>query len=108
MPMERALDVLLRGAMPQSRLEQLRDLLRLRSRGRLTDAEDMNFGYRYLRQAPDLVLHLWRYEDASWGVRLTYEGEPPSDTEVVECRSDILSAAAQVGLDVDRVWTRSS
>jgi hypothetical protein len=109
MPMNRLLVVFLRGELSQSKLDRLRELLSLTRRGRLTDAEDAEFGYRYLRdEAPDrVVLHLYRDDDTSWSVSLAYEGEPPSQDTVDEIRRAILDAASELGLEVVRVWPPS-
>jgi hypothetical protein len=84
MPMNQLLGIWLRGELPQSKLDRLREDLSLTRRGRLTDSEDAEFGYRYLRD--------------------DYEGEPPSRETVDRIRRAILKAASQHGLEVDRVW----
>jgi hypothetical protein len=106
MPMDPLFAVWLRGELPQSKLDRLRQLLSLERRGRLTDAEDAQFGYRYLREdAPHrTALHLYRDTDSLWKVGLTYEGEPPPRRTVEEIRRAILDAAAQLGLQVERIW----
>jgi hypothetical protein len=106
MPMNRLLVVCLRGELSQSKLDHLRELLSLTRRGRLTDAEDAEFGYRYLPdEAPDrVVLQLYRDDDTSWNISLAYEGEPPPPDTVGEIRRTILEAASQLGLEVDRIW----
>jgi hypothetical protein len=106
MPMNQLLGIWLRGELPQSKLDRLREDLSLTRRGRLTDSEDAEFGYRYLRDdAPDrVVLQLYRDDDSLWKLSLTYEGEPPSRDTVDRIRRAILKAASQHGLEVDRVW----
>ncbi|HEY2703280.1 MAG TPA: hypothetical protein VGL20_06280 [Candidatus Dormibacteraeota bacterium] len=104
--MNRLLDVWLRGELSQSRLDRLRELLSLTRRGRLTDAEDAEFGYRYLGEdAPDrTVLQLYRDGDSLWKLSLEYQGEPPSPETVEETRRAILTAASKLGLAVDQIW----
>lgn len=103
MPMKRILSIRLCGEMPQSKLDQLRERLRMRRMGRLTDLEDAEFGYRYLRQDDGniVVLRLWRQTDTEWVVDLSFEHDPPSDGIVQECRSQILESAAALGLAVE-------
>lgn len=104
--MSRLLVVWLRGELPQSKLDRLRELLSLTRRGRLTDTEDAEFGYRYLCEEPPdrVVLQLYRHDDSSWNVSLAYEGDPPPADTVDEIRHEILHAAALLGLEVERVW----
>jgi hypothetical protein len=70
--------------------------------GRLTDDEDAEFGYRYLRQdrTNQTEIDLLRHAPTKWSVRLTYQSEPPPVEVVQQLRSDILSAAGQLGLIV--------
>jgi hypothetical protein len=104
--MEEALRIDLRGEMPQARLDRLRRLLGLESRGRLSDDEDVNFGYRYLQEneSNDVEFTLYRFRDTEWSVSLDYENEPPDAEVVEECRSSVLRAAAELGLSVENVW----
>lgn len=100
--MKRILSVRVRGEMPQAKLDALRERLGMRSIGRLTDLEDAEFGYRYLRQNNgNVVLRLWRQTDTEWIIHLSFENEPPSDSTVQECRSQIFEAAAALGLKAD-------
>jgi hypothetical protein len=103
MALERRLLVLLRGAVDRARLEELRRSLGLRPRGRLTDQEDSEFGYRYVGDPDDrsVILSLWRYADDEWGVAL--DTVPPAgvadpDVEMWAARAE--EAAAQAGLAV--------
>jgi hypothetical protein len=102
---ERWLSVTLRGGLTQPALERFRELLGLSRRGRLTDAEDMNFGTRDLPVEPPgrAALDLWRHDDTLWEARLTYAHAPPPRELVERIRSAILSAAAEVGLSVQGV-----
>ena len=103
--MQRWLAVTLRGRMTQAALERFRELLDLRRSGRLTDTEDMRFGSRDLPATPPnrAALDLWRHDDTLWEARLSYAHEPPPPELVARIRSAILSAAAEVGLSVERV-----
>src|SRR4051795_2775861 len=87
----RRLTVDLRGQLDQAALDGLRDALGLHRRGRLTDREDWEFGFRVLTAGggppaggggglgsrgcppggdPPATLRLWRYEDDRWAVTL--------------------------------------
>lgn len=103
MPMQLILSVRLCGEMPQAKLDALRGRMGMRSIGRLTDLEDAEFGYRYLRQDKGnfVVLHLWRRSDTEWAIHLSFENEPPSDTIVQQYRSQIFEAAAALGLTAE-------
>jgi hypothetical protein len=100
-----ALFVHLRGELPLQRLERLRELLELRREGRLDDTQDTGFGYRYLRRDEGnlVVLSLLRRSDTNWGMRLTYQNEPPPAEAVERLREEIPAAAASVGLEVEEV-----
>jgi hypothetical protein len=98
--MERVLSIRLQGEMSEATLDELRQRLGLRSMGRLSDREDAEFGYRYLRedQGSTVLLGLWRRGDCDWVVHLSVENEPPPQSTVEEYRSKILEAAAALGL----------
>jgi hypothetical protein len=105
MGMQPALFVELRGELPHARLERLRELLALTRKGRLDDTQDTEFGYRYLREDDGnlVVLRLMRRSDTDWGMRLTYQNEPPPAEAVERLREEIPAAAASVGLEVEEV-----
>jgi hypothetical protein len=97
------LSVELYGEMPQSKLEQLRRLLKLERLGRLTDAEDAEFGYRYLRNEESnwVTLSLWRIDDTHWALDLSYLNEPVPAEVVDRCRREIFAAAQRLGLTAE-------
>jgi hypothetical protein len=90
--------------MDQMRLDQVRKLLDLTPRGRLTDTEDAEFGNRKLRSDEEMiVLDLWRLTDESWRVGLWYEYGAPRDHVVDQLRGEVLALARQLGFTVGRV-----
>ena len=95
-------DLRLEGPMGRPYLDHLRKLLDLRPTGRLTDTEDMEFGWRTVVPGPpttraDLVL--WRHTPDAWSVRLgARDGARPGEDEVDQCRAEVLGAAAALGL----------
>lgn len=99
-PMKGALSIGLRGEMSEASLDALRQRLGLRRAGRLSDREDAEFGYRYLREGAGnrVLLGLWRRDGSDWVVQLTFENEPPPRSTVEEYRTKILEAAAALGL----------
>src|SRR2546430_16868232 len=99
-PMERVLSIRRRGEMSEAKLDELRQRLGLERVGRLSDREDAEFGYRYVRQdeGSTIMLGLWRRHDTDWVVHLSFENEPPPQSTVEEYRSRILEAAAALGL----------
>lgn len=105
MPLTEQLTVRASGPVTRDVLDRLRSLLRLERVGRLTDAEDVHFGRRYLHSDGDFTnLALLRDDDTHWRVKLTYADEPvPADT-VERVRAEVLAALAEVGLTVDGVW----
>jgi hypothetical protein len=105
MPMTRALTVRIHGPMPQATLIRMRELLRLERRGRLTDAEDVRFGYRYVQHDDQNWIHLdlSRQDDTTWNFYLTYLNEPPSEYVVDQTLAGIRAAAGQLGLTVQDV-----
>jgi hypothetical protein len=109
MAMTTALTVYLSGEMPQPKLEKMRQLLGLTKRGRLDDDEDANFGYRNIQrdEANQIIIDLYRDTSANWHIALTYRAQPPAPGTVDQLRTDILAAAGQVGVGVDRVVQRN-
>lgn len=103
--MRRALTVRLRGELTQPALDELQRRLDLRPAGRLTDEEDADFGHRYLREDEGnfVRLGLWREaaDGADWAFHLSYQNEPPDEDTLRRLRSQILDAAAAVGLAVE-------
>jgi hypothetical protein len=91
--------------MPEGTLRQVREDLSLRPRGRLTDAEDTHFGYRYLQQDDRnwISLDLSRQDDATWAFYLTYLNEPPSPEIIGEVLADITAAVGRHGFTVAEV-----
>ena len=77
MPVGIALRTFAWGKVDRAKLEQLRAELRLERAGRLTDAEDAEFGYREEQVgATRLTVNLWRHAEDSWSYDLYYEGQP--------------------------------
>lgn len=109
MPMRTALGVKMSGQMSQRTLEKFRASLRLQKSGRLTDEEDAQFGYKYLRDEQDnwVELSLWRIDDTHWSVRLSYMNEPVPVEVIEQVRADILAAADKHGFTVEKVWGQS-
>jgi hypothetical protein len=66
----------LRGTLNQPALDGLRAALGLHRRGRLTDREDAEFGYRTVTEngEPRLTLRLWRNAEDQW--RITIDAHP--------------------------------
>ncbi len=107
MPLTEQLIVRASGPVTRDVLDRLRALLRLQRTGRLTDAEDVHFGLRYLRTDGDLTnIALLRDDDTHWRVKLNYLDEPLPAETVARVRADVLAAFAEVGLAVDGVWQR--
>jgi hypothetical protein len=106
MAMKRLLRVKIYGQMSQSTLERFRTSLRLRKRGRLSDEEDAEFGYRYLRDEGDdwVELSLWRIDDMHWSVRLSYMNEPVPVEVIQQVRADIVATAEKHGFTVESIW----
>lgn len=109
MPMTRALTVRIHGAMPPTTLLRMRELLHLKRQGRLTDAEDVGFGYRYLQHDDQnwIFLDLSRQDDTTWCLYLTYLKEPPSEDVVDQTLADIRAAASQLGFNLEDVVRES-
>jgi hypothetical protein len=102
MPMTRALIVRLTGPMASGVLRQIREDLSLRAKGRLSDAEDADFGYRYLQQDDQnwIRLHLSRQDDTNWAFYLTYLSDPPSSETIDQVLADITATAGRHGFTV--------
>jgi hypothetical protein len=109
MPMTRALTVRIHGAMPPATLLRMRELLHLKRKGRLTDVEDVRFGYRYLQHDNQnwIFLDLSRENDMTWNFYLTYLKEPPSEDVVDQTLADIRAAASQLGFIIEDVVRES-
>lgn len=105
MPMTRSLTVRLTGPMPADTLRAVRDDLSLKPKGRLTDAEDDEFGYRYLQQDDQnwISLDLVRQDDTSWAFHLTYLNDPPPAGTVSQVLADVTASAERNGLMVAEV-----
>jgi hypothetical protein len=102
MPMRRVLTIRLKGQLSETALEELRRRLGLQSEGRLTDREDVEFGYRYLRRDEGnfVRLGLSREGDgnADWVIHLTCQNEPPDEGTMRRLRSEVAGAAGGLGL----------
>src|SRR3954471_635866 len=94
----RRLTVDLRGQLDQAALDGLRDALGLHRRGRLTDREDWEFGFRVLTAEgePPATLRPCRYAERRWAVTLD-AAELPA-TEVLSWAERAEAAAAAAGL----------
>jgi hypothetical protein len=90
------------GAVDQRVLDQLRAALGLTRMGRLTDAEDDDFGYREETVGDSQVMiNLLRWGDREWSFHLRYLGEPAPPAEYVDRqRAAFRDAFAQAGLDL--------
>ncbi|NUR69252.1 MAG: hypothetical protein HOU81_00270 [Hamadaea sp.] len=104
MPEVRRLTIRLSGGLDQSTLERLRADLGLRRRGRLTDVEDWEFGYRAL-DGSTAMLRLWRFEDTRWAITLdSAYADTPGDSEVAELAELAEQSARRAGFTiVDRI-----
>lgn len=102
MVMMRLFDIALTGQLDRPRLEQLRKLLDLEPKGRLTDTEDAEFGHRSLRDVRDewAWLNLWRRDARNWHMILTYAGPRPAQHVIDRCEGEVLGAAAALSLAV--------
>lgn len=105
MPMTRALRVRLSGQMTQDTLAQMREKLSLERRGRLTDAEDDLFGYRHLQHDDQnwINLDLIRTDGTHWVLAISHLNEPPTSELLDQTLSQIMEAAADLGLTVEDV-----
>jgi len=109
MVMTTALEVRLEGVMQQAALLQFRDLLGLEKAGRLTDSEDVDFGFRYLQKDDRnwIRLNLSRQDDSHWQVFLRHLTSPPTDKAVDQILGEIHTAATQLGFTVGEVIRRA-
>lgn len=105
MPMTDALRVHLRGPMTQDTLQRMREKLALQHRGRLTDAEDVRFGYRHLQHDDQnwINLDLLRSDGTNWVLKISHLNEPPSAELVEQTLRQILEAATGLGFTVDDI-----
>jgi hypothetical protein len=102
MPMTRALTVRLTGPMPADTLRRIREELSLHTRGRLSDVEDFDFGYRYLQKNDQnwIRLDLSRQDDTNCAFYLTYLSDPPPPETIGRVLADITAAADRHGFTV--------
>jgi hypothetical protein len=86
-------------------LRQIREDLSLHPKGRLTDPEDADFGYRYLQKDDQnsIRLYLSRQDDASWVFYLTYLSDPPPEETIGQLLADVTAAASRHGFTVAEV-----
>jgi hypothetical protein len=97
------LRVSFRGEVTQERLDQLRRELSLQKKGRLTDTEDAEFGYRFLtddsRMGPEM--ELWRVDRDTWyfAVKTTEEYALP-DEQRAAWQGEIERALWNAGLPI--------
>lgn len=105
MPMTKALRVSLSGQMNQDTLRRMREKLSLERRGRLTDAEDVFFGYRHLQHDDQnwINLDLIRSDDTHWVLAVSHLNEPPPPELLDQTLSRIIETAAELGLAVEEV-----
>jgi hypothetical protein len=91
--------------MPEGTLRQVREDLALHPKGRLSDAEDNEFGYRYLQKDDQnwISLDLSRQDDANWTFYLTYLSDPPPPETIGQVLADITAAAGRHGFTVAEV-----
>lgn len=73
--------------------------------GRLTDAEDAEFGYRYLQKDDQnwISLDLFRQDDTNWTFYLTYLSNAPLPETIDQVLADITAAADRHGFAVVEV-----
>lgn len=87
-------------------LARVRQALRLKPHGRLTDDWDYEFGYRYLREnegASSPRMALWRADDRPWYIAVSHPGAEPSAEEVEQWRQEIIDGIKTAGLTPDPV-----
>jgi hypothetical protein len=97
-----------RGDVTDETLGRIRERLSLIRRGRLTDLEDAEFGYRYLVKNESGRIRLSLFRDPRdhqlWRLTLSYLDRPATRDVVTEVRRDVLLAAEDLGLAVEYVW----
>ena len=91
--------------MPAATLRQIREELSLHAKGRLSDAEDNEFGYRYLQKNDQnwISLDLSRHDDTNWAFYLTYLSAPLSPEIIGQILADITAAVGRHGFRVVEV-----
>jgi hypothetical protein len=105
MPFEVALRIIAWGKVDQAVLEQLRAELGLRRAGRLTDAEDAEFGYRNEQIAGSRVMvNLWRHAEDTWSYEVRYQGQPPPDEIVDQYKTAFRDAFERGGLAIHQEY----
>lgn len=101
--MRRAYTIDFTSTMSSQSLRMLRERLTLQPRGRLTDSEDVEFGYRYLATVPDrVVVRLYRMPADAWRLVLLYERDRPSDQAVHAWLAETLDALDSAGVSATR------
>lgn len=101
MPAEQVFRLDIWGRVDQRVLEQLRAELGLHRAGRLTDAEDAEFGYRdeFVEETGSRVhVTLWRNSEDSWLVTITHEGPRPPESLLDEWQARFEAAVEHAGL----------
>ena len=90
------------GPVDQAVLDQLRTALDLKRAGRLTDAEDDEFGYRTdIVAGSDVLINLLRLSDERWSLEIRHLGAPPPAEYLQRHRAAFRAAFATAGLVVD-------
>src|SRR5580700_7119334 len=95
--MNSALAVRLRGAMSETSLQRLRELLDLEGSGSPADAGDTDFGHRYLDDFHTVILRLSRQDADVWALELTYLVQPPTAQTVEGVLAGIRTAVGEIG-----------
>lgn len=101
--MKRRLLLLTSGRLDQPRLEELRNALGLTRRGRLTDSEDSEFGYRNIGDPrdPSMILTLWRDAEDKWSISIDAATDADfDDGQIADWQADAESALRASGLDI--------
>lgn len=89
------------GTVDQPALDRLRAALDLTRMGRLSDAEDEEFGYRdETVDGSDVMINLWRLGEGQWSYQIRYLDQPPPDDYIERHRAAFREAFAQAGLVV--------
>ncbi|MBF9131880.1 hypothetical protein I0C86_23360 [Plantactinospora sp. S1510] len=101
------------GEVEQPLLQQLRADLGLRGGGRLTDAEDEEFGSRGESvgdgEETKVLLSLWRSGATVWTLRMSYDGDTrPPEALIDDYRAECLRAFERAGMVVRRELRRGS
>lgn len=101
--MKQRLLLLTSGRLDQPRLEELRNVLGLTRRGRLTDPEDAEFGFRNIGDPgdPSMILTLWRDTEDMWSISIDAATDADfDDGQITHWQTTAETALRSAGLDI--------